>query len=164
HNNLAESVDYGCFLRYEIGGGVIDTLTSHDCITGYKQQYCTNITLQNSNLYGTRFSDIGIFLPVEAAAGFNAVNDYVVGYPTGILCSAQYDEAITGGPWNNHYNIRIPTSIDYVAGRSITITNPTFLPNTNPTHQDIYWENTFGTVFTRNLAAFFLPDRVLYNG
>src|SRR5262249_24620892 len=40
HNNLAESCDYGAFLRYE-SNGTIDGLTSHDCITGYKQQYCS---------------------------------------------------------------------------------------------------------------------------
>jgi len=41
--------DYRCFLRYETNGGTIDTLTVQDCTTGYKQQYCINITHAKSH-------------------------------------------------------------------------------------------------------------------
>src|SRR6516162_6099710 len=112
HNDLAEGDDYGCFLRYETNGGTIDTLTVHDCTTGYKQQYCINITLQTANLYGTRSSDYGIFLPVESARGFVALNDNVSGYPVGFLLSEEYTQTITGGTWNNEINLEIPNNID----------------------------------------------------
>jgi hypothetical protein len=163
HANLAESDDYGCFLRYEINGGTIDGLTAHNCITGYKQQYCRNITLQNSNLYGSGYSDYGIFLAVESAQGFVARNDNVSGYPVGILLSAEYTQTLTGGTWNNRHNIEIPNSID-ARGRRIVITGPNFVANNRPHHYDIYWNNTFGDVFTRDINAFFAPDTVLYNG
>jgi hypothetical protein len=169
HNNLAESDDYALFPRYETGGGVFDGLTAHNCITGYKQQYCsdpsgaTGITLQNSFLYGTPFSDYGITLPVESAVNFVALNDTVIGYPTGMGVSEQDDQTITGGTWNNTVNIQIPTSVDST-GRTITISNPTFVTSSNPNHYDIYFMNTFGDVFTRNINAFFMPNQVLYNG
>ena len=163
HNDLAEGDDYGCFLRYETNGGTIDTLTVHDCTTGYKQQYCINITLQTANLYGTRSSDYGIFLPVESARGFVALNDNVSGYPVGFLLSEEYTQTITGGTWNNEINLEIPNNID-ARGRTITITNPVFVPNNDPNHYDIFWTNTFQDVFARDINAFFAPDTVFYNG
>jgi hypothetical protein len=163
HNNLAVGDQYGCFLRYETNGGTIDTLTAHDCVSGYRQQYCRNITLQNSNLYGTPNSDYGIFLAVESAQGFVALNDNVSGYPVGILLSEEYTQTITGGTWNNGYNLEIPNNID-ARGRTIIITNPIFVPNNDPNHYDIYWKNAFGDVLTRNINAFFAPDKVFLNG
>jgi hypothetical protein len=163
HANLAESCDYGAFLRYETNGGTIDGLTAHDCVTGYIQEYCTGTTLQNSHLYGTPFSDYGILLPVESAQNFLALNDNVSGYPFGIRFSEEYRQSLIGGTWNNRYNIDIPTSIDTI-GRTITITNPTFAASSDPRHYNIFWENTFGDVFTRNINAFFVPDAIYYNG
>jgi hypothetical protein len=165
HNNLAESIlGYGAYLRYETNGGVIDNLTVHDSRTGFKEQYCNpgGITVQNSHFYGTPFSDYGIFLPTETAQGFLALNDTVIGFPVGILFSEENGQSVTGGTWNNHYNFEIPNAIQN--GRSITITNPTFVPSTDPTHYDIYWLPTFNDVYTRSISAFFVPDTVLYNG
>ena len=160
-NNLAESCDYGAFLRYETHGGTIDGLTTHDCITGYKQQYCRDITLENSQLYGSSFSDYGIFLAVESAQGFVARNDTVAGFPVGIRFAEDYDQTLIGGVWDNVHNIEIPTSI--TSSRRITISNPTFAQNGRPNHFDIYWVETFQDVFTRDINAFFGPDTVLYN-
>jgi hypothetical protein len=160
-NNLAESCDYGAFLRYETDGGVIDGLAAHDCITGYKQQYCKDITLENSQLYGSSFSDYGIFLAVESAQGFVARNDNVSGFPVGIRFAADYDQSLIGGVWDNVHNIEIPTSI--ASGRRITISSPTFAHSADPNHYDIYWVELFSDVFTRDINAFFGPDTVLYN-
>jgi hypothetical protein len=163
HNNLAESCDYGAFLRYETNGGTIDGLTVHDSTTGYEQEYSTGITLQNSHLYGTMFSDYGIFLPVESAQGFVASNNLISGWPVGIRFSEQYNQALTGGTFsNNQYDIEIPDTIQ--AGRRITIFNPTFNPSTDPTHLQVCWLQEFFAVFTRSLNAFFVPDNVFYNG
>jgi hypothetical protein len=162
-NNIAEAVDYGCFLRYEVNGGTIDGLTVTNSVTGYKQQYCVNITLQNSNLYGTHFSDYGIFLAVETATGFVSNNVNVSGYPVGIRMSEEYsNQTIIGGIWNNQYNIEIPDTI--APGRVITITNPTFVHSNDSHHYDIFWLNNFMAVFTRSINSFFVPDPVFYNG
>jgi hypothetical protein len=169
HGDLAESCDYGAFLRYETKGGTIDTLTVHNCTTGYEQQYCSSptngpgIVVQNSTLYGCSFSDYGFKLPVESSKNLLVSNDAVCGYPVGMEFSEEYDQALSGGTWNNTINIEIPNSIDS-SGRSITITNPTFVPNSATGHYDIYWLNTFTDVFTRNINAFFAPDTVMYNG
>jgi hypothetical protein len=162
-NNIAEAVDYGAFLRYEVNGGTIDGLTVTNSVTGYKQQYCVGITLQNSNLYGTHYSDYGVFLAVEAATGFVANNVNVSGYQVGIRMSEEYsNQTIIGGTWDNQYNIEIPNTIQ--AGRVITITNPTFLHSNDSKHYDIFWLNNFMAVFTRSINAFFVPDTVFYNG
>jgi hypothetical protein len=160
--NLAVGCDYGAFIRYETNGGTIDNLTVSSCITGYKQQYCDGMAVQNSHLYGTRFSDYGIFLAVESASDFVARNDVVIGYSAGIRFSEEYDQQLVGGIWNNRHNIEIPTC--FSTGRSITITNPTFVPSTNPKHYDIFWVNELKNVLTRNINTFFAPDVVLYNG
>ena len=153
HNDLAEGDDYGCFLRYETNGGTIDTLTVHDCTTGYKQQYCINITLQTANLYGTRSSDYGIFLPVESARGFVALNDNVSGYPVGFLLSEEYTQTITGGTWNNEINLEIPNNID-ARGRTITITNPVFARTTIPSTT-----TSFGQTHSRTC----LPETLMHS-
>ena len=160
--NLAVACDYAVFIRYETNGGTIDNLTVSNCITGYKQQYCGGITLQNSHLYGTHFSDYGIFLPVESASGFVATNDIVIGYPVGIRFSEEYDQQLIGGTWNNSHDIEIPTS--FASGRSITITNPTFASTSNPKHYDIFWVDELNNVLSRNINTLFAPDVVLYNG
>jgi hypothetical protein len=162
HNNLAEEDHYGVYLRYETNGGTIDGLTAHDCKVGYTQEYCTRITLQNSHLYGTPFSYFGIMLPVESAQGFVASNDTVSGYPVGIRFSEEYTQSLVGGTWNNEHNIEIANSIQ--SGRTITITNPAFVPSTDPSHYDIFWLDEFSFVYTRDINAFFGPDTVLYNG
>jgi len=160
--NLAVTCDYAVFIRYETNGGTIDNLTVSNCITGYKQQYCDGITLQNSHLYGTHFSDYGIFLPVESASGFVATNDVVIGYPVGIRFSEEYDQQLIGGTWNNSHDIEIPTS--FASGRSITITNPTFASTSNSKHYDIFWVDELRDLLSRNINTFFAPDVVLYNG
>jgi hypothetical protein len=159
--NLAEGCHYGTFLRYETNGGTVENLTVVNCITGYKQQYCTRITIQNSHLFGSDYSDFGIFLPVEAAQGFVAKNDVVSGFPVGILFSEEYNQTVIGGIWNNHHNMEIPTSI--MAGRRITISNPIFTPNATRGHYDIYWLDQTEDVLSRNINAFFGPDIVTYN-
>jgi hypothetical protein len=160
--NIADACDYGAFLRYETNGGTIDGLTVVNSITGYKQQYCVGITLQNSYLYGTHFSDYGVFLAVEAATGFVANNVNVSGFPVGIRFSEEYsNQTLTGGTWNNTHNFEIPISI--ASGRTITITNPTFAPSTHPEHYDIYWLTNFDEVFSRDINTFFSPDYVFYN-
>ena len=161
--NIAATCDYGAFLRYEVNGGTIDGLTVVNSITGYKQQYCVGMTLQNTYLYGSHFSDYGVFLAVEAATGFVANNVNVSGYPIGIRFSEEYsNQTLTGGTWNNLVNFQIPISI--ASGRTITITNPTFVPSNDPKHYDISWLNSFVEVFSRNINAFFAPDYVFYNG
>src|SRR5262249_49885637 len=81
--NLAETCNFGGFLRYETHGGTVDNLTVANCMTGFKQQYCNGITIQNSHLYGAPNTDAGILLPVEAAQGFVALNDTVTGWSVG---------------------------------------------------------------------------------
>jgi len=161
--NIPATCDYGACLRYEVNGGTIDGLTVVNSITGYKQQYCVGMTLQNTYLYGSHFSDYGVFLAVEAATGFVANNVNVSGYPIGIRFSEEYsNQTLTGGTWNNLVNFQIPISI--ASGRTITITNPTFVPSNDPKHYDISWLNSFVEVFSRNINAFFAPDYVFYNG
>jgi hypothetical protein len=161
-NNLAESDDYGAFLRYESNGGTVDGFTAHNCITGFKEQYCAGITLRNSFLYGSPFSDYGIFLPVEAAQGFVAQNNLISGWPVGIHFSEEYSQTLLGGTFsNNQIDIEIPNAI--AAGRSITISNPTFSPSTARNHFDIFWLQEFNAVFSRSISAFFVPDIVIYN-
>ena len=161
-NNLAESCDYGAFLRYENNGGTVNAFTAHNCLTGFKEQYSQGITLQNSFLYGSSYSDYGIFLPVESAQNFVANNDTVTGYPVGIRFSEEYHQTLIGGTWNNQQNIEIPNSV--LSGRSITISNPTFAPSSDPLHYDVFWLNEFDAVRMRNVGAFFGKDTVLYNG
>jgi hypothetical protein len=120
------------------------------------------MTVQNSHLYGSRFSDYGIFLAVESASDFVARNDVVTGYPVGIRFSEEYDQQLIGGIWNNSHDMEIPTS--FASGRSITITNPTFASTNNPKHYDIFWVNELKNALTRNINTLFAPDVVLYNG
>jgi hypothetical protein len=159
--NTAVGCEYGAFIRYETNGGVLDNLTVSNCIGGYKQQYCVGITLQNSHFYGSRFSNYGIFLAVEAASGFVAQNDTVIGYHVGIRFSEEYQQTLIGGTWNNQRNIEIPTA--FLAGRQIVISNPTFLTNTSRNHYDVFWLNEISDVASRNINALFAPDVVLYN-
>jgi hypothetical protein len=161
--NIADACDYGAFLRYETNGGTVDGLTVVNSVTGYKQQYCVGMTIQNFHLYGTHFSDYGVFLAVEAATGFVANNVNVSGFSVGIRFSEEYsNQTLTGGTWNNLVNFQIPISI--TSGRTITITNPTFVSNSDPKHYDISWITSFDEVFSRNINAFFSPDYVFYNG
>ena len=161
-NNLAESCRYGVYLRYEIHGGTVDQFTAHNCVTGYKQQYSSGITLQNSNLYGTPFSDYGVFLPVESATGFVGRNLVISGWPVGFRFSEECSQSLIGATFsNNQYSIEIPISIQ--GGRRITISNVSFAPDTTRGHYDVYWAYQPEELLTRNINAFFAPDVVLYN-
>jgi hypothetical protein len=161
--NVAIGCDFGAFLRYEVNGGTVNNLTVVDCITGYKQQYCAGVHIQNSHLYGSQYSDYGIVLPVESAQGFVSSNNTISGWMVGIRFSEQYNQTLIGGSFsNNEVNLEIPNAV--TTGRSITISAPTFVPSTDPGHFDIYWLQEFDAVYTRTLGAFFVADTVLYNG
>jgi hypothetical protein len=90
-------------------------------------------------------------------------NDSISGFPVGIRLSEQYAQSVIDSVFsNNHYDIEIPNAI--ARGRSISISNPTFTPSTDPTHLDVFWLQEFNAVFTRNIDALFVPDTVIYNG